>query len=359
MLQPDELMFTAVVEVEGQRDFGSLDTEDKEALIRAYEHLLKTTADSGGRIRRLQWISRVIPTDPNAHARDAADRRDADSPSWLQQSYDDLIRRVAVTAEDRRLLLVVGIPYTSDLVAEARRYRTLHEGYAITLGQDIESFIRTLGRGQLRHVRNLDEAGLASYLHHSYDPSHWIDDTTGMDRVTCWPAVLDARNKKYMASRSWETSEDNWYSMTAWVKELPVLPVGINFLAPILLYIQDIILSVSVVMDLVSTDQAITEAMADATNELGQADNKAGRIEDPGSRKPSVPRSAPCGTSQTARPAPGSRAGSPSPRPPLTPCAGTPIPSALAPPAPDCAWNGVTLSTTGPSPTPSPSLQDC
>ncbi|MCA1220206.1 hypothetical protein LCE31_17700 [Streptomyces sp. 8L] len=285
VLQPDELMFTAVVEVEGQRDFGSLDTTDKETLIRAYEYLLKTTADSGGRIQRLQWISRVVPTDPNAHLRDAAERRDTNSPTWLQQSYDDLIRRVAVTSEDRRLLLVVGIPYTADLAAEARRYNTLHEGYAITLGQEIESFIRSLGRGQLRHVRNLDEAGLASYLHHAYDPSHWIDDTAGMDRITCWPAILDARNKKYTASRSWEAAEDNWYSMTAWVKELPALPVGINFLAPILLYIQDTILSVSVVMDLVSTDQAITEAMADATNELGQADKKTGRIEDPREQK--------------------------------------------------------------------------
>ncbi|WP_445517312.1 SCO6880 family protein [Streptomyces sp. NEAU-174] len=285
VLQPHELMFTATIEVEGQRDFGSLDTVDKEALIRAYEHLLKTTADSGGRIRRLQWISRVIPTDPNAHARDARSRRDPESPSWLEQSYDELIRRVAVTAEDRRLLMAVGIPYTSDLVAEARRYSTLHEGYAITLGQEIEAFIRTLGRGQLRHVRNLDESALASYLHHAYDPSHWIDDTTGMDRVTCWPAVLDARDKKHMASRSWEGSENSWYSMTAWVRELPVLPVGINFLAPVLLYIQDIILSVSVVMHLVPTDQAITEAMADATNELGQADKKAGRIEDPREQK--------------------------------------------------------------------------
>ncbi|HEY8980571.1 MAG TPA: SCO6880 family protein [Streptomyces sp.] len=287
VLQPDERMFVAAVEVEAQRDFGSLDIADKEALIRGYEDLLKTTADRGGRIRRLQWISRVVPTDPNAHARDAAQRRDENSPGWLQQSYDDLIRRVAVTAEDRRLLLVVGIPYTADLVAEARRYNTLHEGYAITLGQEIDGFIRTLGRGQLRHVRNLDEAGLASYLHHAYDPGHWIDDTTGMDRVTCWPAVLDARHKKHMVSRSWETAEDtdSWYSMTGWVKELPVVPAGINFLAPVLLYLQDVILSVSVVMDLVSTDQAITEAMADATNELGQADRSAGRIEDPREQK--------------------------------------------------------------------------
>ncbi|MBY8887261.1 hypothetical protein K7472_20795 [Streptomyces sp. PTM05] len=285
LLQPHELTFTAAVEVEAMRDFGSLDTDDKEALIRAYESLLKSTADGGGRIRRLQWIARIIPTDPNAHVRDAAARRDPHAPAWLDHSYGELIRQVAVTAEDRRLILALGIPYTSDLVAEARRYNTLHEGYAVTLGKDIESFIRSLAGGQLRHVRNLDEAALASYLHHAYDPSHWIDDTTGMDRVTAWPAELDARSADHMVSRSWESSPDAWHSRTAWVKEWPVLPVGINFLAPLLLYVQDVIISMSVTMDLVPTDQAITEAMADATNELGQADKRTGKIEDPREQK--------------------------------------------------------------------------
>ncbi|MGW6454749.1 SCO6880 family protein [Streptomyces sp. NPDC055078] len=284
LLQPHELMFTAAIEVEAMRDFGSLDTEDKESLIRAYESLLRATADGGGRIRRLQWIARVIPTDPNAHARDAASRADPEAPAWLEASYQELIRHVAVTSEDRRLILVLGIPYTMDLVAEARRYDTLHVGYGIALGKELENFIRQLSRGQLRHVRNLDEAGLASYIHHGYDPSHWIDDTTGMDRVTCWPAELDARDTGHLVSRSWETSP-GWYSRTAWIKEMPVLPVGINFLAPVLLYVQGVVFSVSVTMDLVPTDQAITEAMADATNELGQADKRAGVIEDPREQK--------------------------------------------------------------------------
>ncbi|WP_240796299.1 SCO6880 family protein [Streptomyces sp. RFCAC02] len=285
LLQPDELMFTAAVEVEAMRDFGSLDADDKESLIRAYEHLLKSTADGGGRVRRLQWITRVIPTDPNAHARDAAARRAPDTPAWLDHSYGELIRQVAVTAEDRRLILVLGIPYTTELVAEARRYATLHEGYAAVLGKEIEAFARSLPRGQLRHVRNLDESALASYLHHAYDPAHWIDDTTGMDRVTAWPAELDARAHDHLASRSWEASTDAWYSRTAWVKEWPVLPAGVNFLAPLLLYVQDVILSVAVTMHLVPPDQAITEAMADATSELGQADKRASRIEDPREQK--------------------------------------------------------------------------
>ncbi|UWM49684.1 hypothetical protein N0X72_12040 [Streptomyces carpaticus] len=286
LLQPHERMFTAAIEVEATRDFGSLDSDDKEALIRAYEYLLKATADNGGRIRRLQWITRIIPTDPNTHARDAAARRDPNAPAWLEQSYAELIRQVAVTAEDRRLVLALGIPYTSELVAEARRYRTLHEGYAVTLGKEIEAFIRNLARGHLRHVRNLDEGALASYLHHAYDPRHWIDDITGMDRVTAWPAELDARPADHMTSRSWEAEDGAaWHSRTAWIKEWPLLPAGVNFLAPLLLYVQDVIVSVAVTMDLVPSEQAITEAMADATNELGQADKRAGRIEDPREQK--------------------------------------------------------------------------
>ncbi|MFD9061639.1 SCO6880 family protein [Kitasatospora purpeofusca] len=280
LLQTDEAMFTAAIEVEGQKNFGGLDAEDKEALVGAWEFLLKSTADSGGRVRRLQWVSRVVPTDPNAHARDAEARRDATAPQWLHDSYDQLLRTVAISAEDRRLLIVVGIPYDTELVAEARRYRTLHEGFGIVLGKELEEFIRRLGLAQLRWVRNLDEPALASWLHHSYDPSHWINDTRGMDRASAWPAEVDARDPAVMLSRSWEGAEP-WHSVTAWWKQLPVLPVGVNFLAPLLLYVQDIIFTVAVTMDLVTSDEALREAMADVTNEIGQADNRAGKVNDP------------------------------------------------------------------------------
>lgn len=280
LLQPDEAMFVAAVEVEGQKNFGGLDADDKESLIAAWESFLKSTADGGGRVRRLQWISRVVPTDPNAHARDAQARRDPEAPQWLHDSYDQLLRAVAISAEDRRLLLVLGIPYDGELVAEARRYRTLHEGFGIVLGKEIEEIIRRLGMAQLRWVRNLDEPALASWIHHCYDPGHWINDTRGMDRATAWPAEVDARDTGFMASRSWE-SADPWFSVTAWWKQLPVLPVGVNFLAPLLLYVQDVIFTVSVTMDLVPTDVALREAMADVTNEIGQADSKAGKVGDP------------------------------------------------------------------------------
>lgn len=280
LLQPEDRLFTASMEVEGQKHFGGLDSADKEALVRAYEFLLKSVADSGGRIRRLQWSVRIIPTDPNAHARDSAARRDPAAPAWLRESYDELQQALAISAEDRRLVLTVGIPYTKDLVAEATRYDTLHEGYAVVLGKEIEGFIRNLGRANLRYVTGFHEALLASYIHSQYDPSHWIDDTVGMDRVTAWPAEVDARNQTMMMSRTWEGSEP-WFSATGWFQELPTLPVGVNFMAPLLLWLQDIICTISVTMDLIPSDRALQEAMADLTTELGQADVKAGQIIDP------------------------------------------------------------------------------
>jgi len=280
LLQPTESLFVTCIEVEGAKNFGGLDSADKESLVAAYDYLLKETAESGGRISYVQWLARLLPTDPNAHAHDAAARRDPAAPSWLNDSYDQLMDTVAVYAEDRRLFLVLGIPYTQDLAAEALHYQTLHDGYGEVLGKEIEQFIRSLSGAQLRWVRNLDEPGLASLIHHSYAPDHWLNDTRGMDRSSCWPAEMDAREPTRMAARSWEGA-DPWYSATAWVKQFPVLPVGVNFLAPLLLYVSDVILTVGVTMVLVPTDRALEDAMADVTNEAGQADRTPGKIVDP------------------------------------------------------------------------------
>ncbi|MFI9772759.1 SCO6880 family protein [Streptomyces sp. NPDC052415] len=280
LLQPTEGMFVTCIEVEGAKNFGGLDGADKEALISAYEYLLKETAESGGRIEYVQWLARLLPTDPNAHAHDAASRRDPAAPSWLSDSYDQLVDMVSVCAEDRRLFLVLGIPYTQELAAEALTYKTLHDGYGEVLGKEVEQFIRGLGGAQLRWVRNLDEPALASLIHHSYAPDHWLNDTRGMDRASCWPAEMDAREPTRMAARSWEGA-DPWYTATAWIKQFPVLPVGVNFMAPLLLYVSDVILTVGVTMRLLPADKALEDAMADVTNEAGQADNHPGKIIDP------------------------------------------------------------------------------
>lgn len=284
LLQPSEAMFTAVVEVEGMKHFGGLDAEDKESLISAWEFLLRSTAESGGRIQRVQWLSKIIPTDPNAHIRDAAARHAPGAASWLDASYEQLLKRVVISAEDRRLFLALGIPYSRELVEEASRYSTLAEGYGIVLGKEIETFIRNLGRAQLRWVRSLDEAALSSLFHHSYAPGHWLDDNRGMDRSTAWPAEVDARDDSLIAARGFEADEP-WFSATAWVKQWPTMPVGVNFLAPLLLYVQDMIYTVGVTMELIPGERALADALSDVTSEIGQADDTPGKLQDPRERR--------------------------------------------------------------------------
>lgn len=55
----------------------------------------------------------------------------------------------------------------------------------------------------------------------------------------------------------------------------------LNFLAPLLLWMDQVTRTVTVVMDLVPADKAIDRAMSDLTNERGQGQAGAGKINDP------------------------------------------------------------------------------
>ncbi|OLT34407.1 hypothetical protein BJF79_07460 [Actinomadura sp. CNU-125] len=277
LMQPTERVFTATLEVEADRDFGGLDEPERESLIVAFEHLLRSTAEAS-RIRRLAWMLRVVPTDPTAHARDSVARRDWDAPAWLRDSYDRLQQQVAISAEDRRLFVTLSVPYTQALVAEARAYSSLAEGFGRVVGAEVETFVRTLPLAQLRLVRTLDEATLASLIHSLYDPTHQIDDTVGANRQSAWPAEVDGRDPRFVKTRTW-SNPDPWYSATAWFKELPVVSVRVNFLAPLLLWIDDAIRTVTVVMDLADSERALSRAMGDLSNEIGQADG--GPVQNP------------------------------------------------------------------------------
>ncbi len=69
------------------------------------------------------------------------------------------------------------------------------------------------------------------------------------------------------------------------MKQWPTVPVGVNFLAPLLLYLQDMIYTVGVTMELVPGERALAEALSDVTSEIGQADDTPGKLQDPRERR--------------------------------------------------------------------------
>ena len=117
-----------------------------------------------------------------------------------------------------------------------------------------------------------------------YDPAHPIDDAGGMSRRAAWPAELDATAPTWLSSKTRESATElPRYHATAWIKEWPLTPVGVNFLAPLLVHTPDVIRTVAVCMDLEATDVAIERMLAEKTNDDADSSRSAklGRVADP------------------------------------------------------------------------------
>src|SRR4051795_6807994 len=76
---------------------------------------------------------------------------------------------------------------------------------------------------------------------------------------------------------------DDWHHATAWIKSWPMVAVGVNFLAPLLVQTPGLVRTVVVTQDLVPTDVAMSSALADLTSDAADEARalKQGRVADP------------------------------------------------------------------------------
>ncbi|QMU73158.1 SCO6880 family protein [Streptacidiphilus sp. P02-A3a] len=272
---------TAAIEIEGP-GVGLRDSEDQESLVERFGTLLKHVANGDGFVTRLQILARTLPADPDAHAKDVARRGDPDSPPWLQDSYDQLQAMVSTSSEQHRAYLVACMPYTRDLAAEAQvmgrnqgRGRG-DEGLAAVMARELNDICARLAEADIRVRQPLGQARLSSLLHSMYDPDHQIDHLQAMSKRNAWPAELDATHPNYLQAKTRESAtREPWCHATAWIKEWPLTPVGVNFLAPLLVHTPDVIRTVGVTMDLEPTDVAIERMLTEKTNDDAEASRQA------------------------------------------------------------------------------------
>lgn len=83
LLHADRKTVTAAIEIEGP-GVGLRDSEDQEALVDRFGTLLKHVANGDGFVTRLQMLARTLPADPDAHAKDVAQRGDTSSPAGFR-----------------------------------------------------------------------------------------------------------------------------------------------------------------------------------------------------------------------------------------------------------------------------------
>ncbi|MFF4699714.1 SCO6880 family protein [Streptomyces chattanoogensis] len=298
LLHADRRTVTAAIEIEGP-GVGLRDSEDQEALVDRFGTLLKHVANGDGFVTRLQMLARTLPADPDAHAKDVAQRGDKNSPHWLQESYDQLQSMVSTSSEQHRAYLVACMHYTRELAAEAhtmaRAARTQHgglfgrkvdrdAGLAVVMARELTDICARLAEADIRVRQPLGQGRLASLVHSMYDPDHPIDHIQAMSKRNAWPAELDATEPTYLQAKTREsTTRAPWCHSTAWVKEWPLTPVGVNFLAPLLVHTPDVIRTVAVCMDLEPTEIAIERMLTEKTNDDAEASRaaKMNRVVDP------------------------------------------------------------------------------
>jgi hypothetical protein len=286
LLHADRKTVTACIEIEGP-GVGLRDSEDQEALVDRFGTLLKHVANGDGFVTRLQMLARTLPADPDAHAKDVAVRGHDRAPAWLQRSYDQLQSMVSTSSEQHRAYLVACMHYTRELAAEAQamaraarpqagRKLDRDAGLAVVLARELTDICSRLQEADIRVRQPLGQGRLASLIHSMYDPDHPIDHIQAMTKRNAWPAELDAREPTYLQAKTREsTTRQPWCHATAWVKEWPMTPVGVNFLAPLLVHTPDVIRTVAVTMDLEPTEVAIERMLTEKTNDVAEASRAA------------------------------------------------------------------------------------
>ncbi|WP_055524391.1 SCO6880 family protein, partial [Streptomyces ossamyceticus] len=256
------------------------------ALVDRFGTLLKHVANGDGFVTRLQMLARTLPADPDAHAKDVAQRGDERSPGWLRQSYDQLQSMVSTSSEQHRAYLVACMHYTRELAAEAHamaraarpqgRKLDKDAGLAVVMARELTDICSRLQEADIRVRQPLGQGRLASLIHSMYDPDHPIDHIQAMTKRNAWPAELDATEPDFLQAKTRESStRAPWCHATAWVKEWPMTPVGVNFLAPLLVHTPDVIRTVAVTMDLEPTEVAIERMLTEKTNDEAEASRAA------------------------------------------------------------------------------------
>lgn len=293
LLHVDRRTVTAAIEIEGP-GVGLRDSEDQEALVERFGTLLKHVANGDGFVTRLQMLARTLPADPDAHAKDVALRGDPGTEKWLKDSYEQLQSMVSTSSEQHRAYLVACMHFTRELAAEgnamARATSTRgakvdkDAGLAAVMARELNDICARLAEADIRVRQPLGQARLASLVHSMYDPDHPIDHIQAMTRRNTWPAELDATEPTYLQAKTRESvTRAPWHHSTAWIKEWPLTPVGVNFLAPLLVHTPDVIRTVAVTMDLEPTDVAIERMLTEKTNDDAEASRQAkmNRVVDP------------------------------------------------------------------------------
>jgi hypothetical protein len=149
-------------------------------------------------------------------------------------------------------------------------------GLGAVMAREVDAVISRLEDAAFKVIGALSPAQLSSLIASLYNPDHAIDDINAMTPRSAWPRTA-------LSTREGLVANDEWHHATAWIKTWPMVAVGVNFLAPLLVQTPGVIRTVAVTEHLIPTDVAMSKALADLTHDQADASRaaKQGRVNDP------------------------------------------------------------------------------
>lgn len=251
--------YAAVLAVRGYR-FALVDGDEKARRLAAWGGVLAALGQADSPVHRLQWVQRTVPDDGDEMGRYLASavRVDADHPSLA--SYLELVDQAGPATQEQETLLVVAISAAKGRKA-IKDAGGGDQGAATVLLDEVRHLQQQLIGAEIIVDGALTPRMVARSLRTAFDPDARVelarraasspDRQPGTTLGNAWPLATQASWRSYRSEGAWHA--------TLWIAQWPRVPVGPDFLAPLLLHEQTMH-TVSLTMSPVPPDKARRQA---------------------------------------------------------------------------------------------------
>ncbi len=257
--------YTAAVAVRGTA-FALLSAVDQQQRLSGWANVLSGLATAGSPVWRVQWLERTAPSDGDALSRYFAEQAVLDPHHPSVRSYLQLVDEAQPVTQQHEAFVVLQI-------SARRSYKTIRKagggdrGACAVVIRALEGLVDLLFDADLHVEGVLPPRLYARAIRTGFDPSARV----GMSRLgaadpsregapphEAFPHATEATWTHYRA--------DGAYHTTYWIAEWPRVPVGPDFLAPLLLRTRAV-RAVSVVMEPVDPHRSAREVEAAVTRD--------------------------------------------------------------------------------------------
>ncbi|NNN21043.1 MAG: hypothetical protein HKL80_03460 [Acidimicrobiales bacterium] len=246
LYQPKSSIYICVIRLRGQ-SFALLSPSERDLKVQSYATLLSSIARSSSNLFRIQWIDRSYPEDGQDLA-NISMNDSIDHPQALN-SYAELIKQMPQKITSHETVLALSIKETRS-IRNTKSPKSRQEMCFSLLLDEATLVVKALERQGFPTDGILNFSAVSNLLARSYAQSPKGSIGWELSESFPWPMKT---------SSEWDhLRTDATFHSTYWISRWPLIPVGSDFLAPLVLG-QGVRKTLSVVLEPIPLGHAVRE----------------------------------------------------------------------------------------------------